>query len=250
MNRLVVTATCISLATALASAQRGPAPSSTDLSPDVLAIACAPATASEPSLSRLSVTGGQDAVERGSYAPGDLVTINAGINDGIAVGQEYYTRRTLSALDDPAIDNLGTIKTSGWLRVYAVDPDMALATISHACDTIDVGDYLEPFAPPIVTPGRADAPAAQRSNYARILFGADRRESLARGDFFVIDHGSDHGVATGARFVVYHDKQSAGNFLYEIGEAVAVDVKPDTATLQVTLSRSALSAGDYVAIQR
>jgi hypothetical protein len=82
-------------------------------------------------------------VERGSYAPGDLVTINAGINAGIAVGQEYYTRRTLSALDDPAVDN----------------PDMALATLSHACDTIDVGDYLEPFAPPIVTPVRADAPA-------------------------------------------------------------------------------------------
>jgi hypothetical protein len=181
MNRLVVTATRISDATALASAQRGPAPSSTDLSSDVLAIACAPAAASDPSLSRLRVTGGQDAVERGSYAPGDLVTINAGINDGIAVGQEYYTRRMLGALDDPAIDNPGTIRTSGWLRVYAVDPDMARATISHACDTIDVGDYLEPFAPPIVTPGRADAPAAQRSNYARILFGADRRESLAGG---------------------------------------------------------------------
>ena len=250
MNRLVVTTICISVATALASAQRGPAPSSTELSPDVLAIACAPAAASELSLSRIHVAGGQDAVDRGSYAPGDLVTINAGLNDGIAVGQEYYTRRTLGALDDPAVDNPGTIKTSGWLRVYAVDPDMALATISHACDTIDIGDYLEPFAPPVVTPGRADAPAAQRSNYARILFGADRRESLARGDFFVIDHGSDHGVAAGARFVVYHDKKSAGNFLYEIGEAVAVDVKPDTATLRVTLSRSALSAGDYVAIRK
>ena len=107
-----------------------------------------------------------------------------------------------------------------------------------------------PLSPPIVTPARADAPAAQRSNYARILFGADRRESLARGDFFVIDHGSDHGVAAGARFVVNHDKQWAGNFLYEIGEAVAVDVKPDTATLQVTLSRSALRAGDYVAIRK
>ena len=79
---------------------------------------------------------------------------------------------------------------------------------------------------------------------------ADRRLSFGQGDFFVIDHGSDHGVMPGARFVVYHDKLTAGNFLYEVGEAVAVDVRPETSTLQVTLSRSSLTAGDYVAIRK
>jgi hypothetical protein len=54
-------------------------------------------------------------------------------------------------------------------------------------------------------------------------------------------------VTPGAQFVVYRDKHEKGNFLFELGEAVAVEVKPESATLYVTLSRDAFSKGDYVA---
>ena len=43
----------------------------------------------------LRITGGQDSSVRTSHAPGDLVTINAGSQNGIEVGQEFYTRRLL-----------------------------------------------------------------------------------------------------------------------------------------------------------
>ena len=83
-----------------------------------------------------------------------------------------------------------------------------------------------------------------------MLPGTDRRRSFGKGDFFTIDRGSNQGVAPGAQFVVYRDKRKPENFLFELGEAVAMDVKPESSTLQVTVSRDAFMEGDYVAQRR
>jgi hypothetical protein len=240
------------LASAPLDAQRGPAPGMLHLPPDVMALACAPGMAFEQPPTPLRITGGQDSFVRHTYAPGDLLTINAGSTNGIDVGQEYFIRRVQPAERRPITrENPATIRTTGWLRIYAVDKDMSLATVVHACDTIDNDDFLEPFVLPHV-PQAADTAGvkAQRGNYGRIVLGTDRRRSFGKGDFFIADRGSDHGVTVGARFVVYRDKRQAENFLYELGEAVAVDVRPETSTLQVTLSRDAFLAGDYVAIRK
>ena len=182
--------------------------------------------------------------------PGDLITINAGTDNGIEVGQEFYSRRVL--LDSrraASREHPGVVRTTGWIKVYAVDKKMSLATITHACETIDVGGYLEPFTLPEAPPTVALAPA-QKDNYGRILIGDDRRKSFGQGDFMIVDRGSNHGIAVGSRFVVYRDKLLAKNFLYDLGEAVAVDVRPDSATLQVLVSRDAFRSGDYVALRK
>jgi hypothetical protein len=239
------------LASAPASAQRGPAPGITGLPAEVLSLACAPSlTYVEPS-SPLSITGGQDSFVRQSYAPGDLVTINAGTRDDVAVGQQFFVRRRQAGRSElvtrqtPAV-----IRTAGWIQVYAVDETMSLATIVHACDTINVGDYLEPFVLPQVPVPSAERPAAQRENYGRVVMGQDRRRSFGRGDYLMVDRGSDHGVSVGAQFVLYRDKRAGGNFLFEIGDAVATDVKPDSATLRVMTSLDAIQEGDYAALRK
>jgi hypothetical protein len=243
--------TVLLTAIAPAAAQRGPAPETTHLSADVLALACMPTLTYGLPPMPLRVTGGQDSFVRRVYGPGDLVTINAGLDNGIEVGQEFYARRVQLQNSRMVTRGApGVIRTTGWIRVYAVDDRMALATITHACDTIETGDYLEPFVLPAVPPVAADAPRPQRENYGRILIGSDRRTSFGRGDFMIVDRGSDHGVTPGSQFVVYRDKRQAENFLYELGEAVAVDVKPETSTLRVTLSRDAFRAGDYVALRK
>ena len=250
MTRTFVTAAMLCVATPL-FAQTGPAPAMTHMPPDVIAQACAPSLAfTKPVLSML-VTGGQDASTRLVFRPGDLVTINAGSENGIEVGQEYFVRRVQAPRGTGISRNSpATIHTTGWVKVYAVEKRMSLVTVTHACDAIDVGDYLEPFGIPIVPAAEITLAKPQRENYARILFGIDRRYSFALRDFFIIDHGSDHGVRVGSRFVVYHDKMVKGNFLYDIGEAVAVEVTPETSTLQVTVARTSMSAGDYVAIRK
>jgi len=67
------------LAAAPAVAQRRPAATTTGLGLEVLALACAPSLVFEDPPKPLRITGGQDPVVRGSYGPGDLITINAGL---------------------------------------------------------------------------------------------------------------------------------------------------------------------------
>jgi hypothetical protein len=232
-----------------AIAQRGPAPTATGLTPALLSQACAPSLAYERPEVPLRITGGQDSVVRTAYAPGDLVTINAGAHQGMTVGQEFYTRRALirgrASTGTPI-----TIRTTGWIRVYAVDEEMSLATITHACDSVDVDDYLEPFALPTVPAISKATGKPERGNYGRVLVGQDSRTAFGTGDYLVVDRGANHGVTPGARFVIYHDKQTPGNFLFEIGEAVAVDVKPDSSTVRVITALDGILEGDYVGMRK
>ena len=234
-----------------AVAQRGPAPTATSLSADVISLACAPTMTYEAPTVSLRISGEQESMRRLSHAPGDLVAINAGTKDGISVGQEFYARRVLKSGESRiGRTNPGTVKTTGWIRVWAVDQDMSLATITHACESVDLGDYLEPFALPTVPePSQLTGPP-ERDNYGLVLSGEDRRTQFGRGDYLLINRGSTQGVSPGARFVVYHNKKMPGNFLFQIAEAVAVDVKPDTATLHVLTAIDAIAAGDYVGMRK
>jgi hypothetical protein len=49
---------------------------------------------------------------------------------------------------------------------------------------------------------------------------------------------------------MYRNLGATQNFLYDLGEAVAVDVRPENSTLQVMTSRDAFREGDYVAIRK
>jgi len=247
---LLVSAATLSVATP-ALAQRAPAPRQLGLPPEQFALACAPtATYTEPAMP-LRVTGGQDPIVHRTYAPGDLVTINAGTVNGMEVGKEFFVRRLQEPRSAPMrAASPGYVHTAGWVRIYAVDDTMSLATITYACDAIETGDYLEPFALPQMPAVAAEKPKAERDTYARVQLGDDLRTIFGQGDHFLIDRGSEGGVTPGAQFVIYRDKKAGGNFLYELGEAVAVQVGPTTSTLRVTLSRDAMQAGDYVAQRR
>ena len=251
-TRVLATAALLTAVTGPAFAQRGPAPAGKlGVAPDVLAAVCAPRPAFDVPDQSLRVTGGQDGFTRRSFAPGDLVTINGGTQNGIEVGQEYFIRRMqVEASQRPSRTNPASVRTAGWIKVYAVDDEMSLATIVHACDTIDVNDYLEPFVMPVMPKVSTEKIKPQRDNYGHVMFGVDYRRAFGKGDFFIIDHGSDHGVAPGDRFVVYRDRKQAENFLYDLGEAVAIEVTPETSTLQVTVSRDYFRAGDLVAIRK
>jgi hypothetical protein len=240
------------LVAAMASAgQRAPTPDPVNLPPEVLSRACAPTLTFEDPAVPLRVTGSQHSSIHRNFAPGDLITINAGTDNGIEVGQLYYTRRAVPReRRSISHDNPAVIQTTGWLRIYAVDKQMSLATISYPCDAIQLDDYLEPFVLPTLPTVSTERVSAQRGNYGRVMVGNDNRRSFAKGDYFVVDRGSDHGVTPGSRFIVYRDNLTWGNFLFELGEAVAVDVGPESSTLQATMSRDAFLVGDYVALMK
>jgi hypothetical protein len=236
---------------AAAAAQTGPAWSATHLPADVLPLICAPSATYEMPAVPLRLTGGQALEVRTTWIPGDLVTINAGRNNGMQVGQEFFVRRVQAERERPVSREAPAIvRTAGWIRVYAVDDDMSLATIQYACDPLEVGDYLEPFTVPTAVPRREKQGKPEKGNYGRVLAGNDRRKTYGAGEYVVIDRGRDHGIVPGSQFVVYHDKKEHGNFLYEVAEAVAVDVRESSATLHLTFSRSAVSVNDYVSMRK
>jgi hypothetical protein len=248
MTRVAATAALLTILTTTATAQKAPVPAFVGLPEDVLALVCSPTSRYDMPDQSLRVTGGQDTVKRRSYFPGDFITITGGSENGIEPGQEYYVRRLqMQANQQPSRETPANIRTSGWIKVYAVDDQLSLATVVHACDSIDIHDYLEPFVLPVVPKVSTEKAKPQRDNYGVILFAADYRQALGKGDFFMVNRGSDHGVAPGDRFVIYRDNKLADNFLYDLGEAVAVDVKEDRATLQAIVSRDAFMPGDYVA---
>ena len=237
----------LALATPL-TAQRGPASPMKQLPSDQVALACAPSVTSTQPMRPMRITGGQDTIVRRTHAPGDLVTINAGTRNGIEVGQEFFTRRVLVNPRTPmTTKSPATVQTTGWIRVWAVDDEMSLATISHACDTVEIGDYLEPFVLPQVPEAAKVRLKAERDSYGHILGGLDGRRIFGVGDFVVVSLGSEAGVTPGMRFVFYRDKYQDQNFLFELGEATAQEVRPDSSTLRVTTSLDAIQLGDYVA---
>jgi len=246
-----VAAAAILAAVSPVVAQKGPAATTTHLSPEILSLACAPrATFEEPSTA-MRITGGQDSFVRLSHAPGDLVTINAGKKNGIEVGQEFYVRRLqVNELAQVTKETPATIRTTGWIKVWAVDDEWSLTTITHACDSIEIGDFLEPFALPTLPTISKDRLKPERNNYARVLGGDDRRATFGTGDYLVIDHGSEQGIQSGSQFVLYRNKKQDQNFLYILGEGVAVDVKPTLTTIHVTQSIDAIQKGDLVALRR
>ena len=245
-----VIATAIFVLGSHVSAQRAPAVSPTRLAPDVLAMACAPAIAYEAPPMPLRITGGQDSFARTIYSTSDLVTLNAGMKNGIEVGQEFFVRRPLTQRGAPITRQTpANIRTTGWITVYAVEDEMSLATVTHACDTIEVGDYLEPLVHRTMPAPSTQRGKPERDNYGRVMPGVDARRSFGGGDFFILNRGADFGITPGAQFVLYRDKKQAENFLYELGEAVAVSVNADWSTLRVTVARDEIHEGDYVSMR-
>jgi hypothetical protein len=235
-----------------ALSQRSPAIAASHVDAEVLALACAPVAATTPPTATLRISGGQDAYPRLTYAQGDFVTLNAGSKQGLQVGQEFFVRRLVGAPRSlsTSAETASTIRTAGWIRVYAIDEDMALATITYGCDGMQVGDYLEPLALPAPLKALPREGKPERS-YARVMIGNDRRTEFGLGDYLVIDRGSAQGITAGAHFVFYRWKKKAPeNFLAAIAEGVAVDVQTDSATLSLTSSRDSVTVGDLVAMRK
>lgn len=231
------------------------------LSPEVLSLLCAPRAALEEPAAQVRIAGSQDTVTKDLYARGDTLVLDGGTNKGLAVGQEYYVRRVVRSFGQktPTMTNPAILRTLGWIQVQAVGAESALASVVYGCDALDRGDFVEPFTLPAPPPAPSTAGQIQYDKLGRILFGDEGRGLAGGGSLMVIDRGSDHGIAAGDSFVVLRDKRAASALftaprgqepLTDIGEAVAVAVRPDSSTILIFRARDAIMAGDFVAIRR
>ena len=181
----------------------------------------------------------------------EIVILNGGTPQGLAVGQRYFTRRVKGPISRGEISptDLGAVRTTGWLTVVAADERFALARIDFACLTVEVDDYLEPYVEPAVpATALADGPP-NFSDMSKVLFGIHRHEHFGAGDLLSIDRGQNKGLTVGTRVAFYRDRK-IGTPLFELGAGVVIEVSPETSKVAVERAAPEIVAGDYVVIRR
>jgi len=190
------------------------------------------------------VTDGRTAMTNG------LVVINRTPDDGLAVGQRYIAQRLRT---DPKRfpkpgEGYGDLRVSGWVTIRAIDEFNALAQIDAACDSIEIGDLLEPYVDSQLPTSATATHYPDFSDRANVLFGTDNRVLFGDGDVFSIDRGTAQGVAAGNRYAVYRDFHNNLPLVY-MGDAVVMTAGEQTSKVVATAVVDGILIGD-VAVPR
>jgi hypothetical protein len=188
------------------------------------------------------------------FGTGDGLIIDAGNTQGIKPGQMFFVRRQvrdqfIGGVASDSETGPVSIHTAGWVTVVDVRENLSVAQVTHACDGIINGDYLEPFADP------ADSPAAVQGepdydHSGRIVMGDERRQMGSAGTLMVVDRGSDADVRPGQTVTIFRDTMDGAGPVYQVGRATVVIVRPQSAVLRIDNTREAVFIGDRVAINR
>jgi hypothetical protein len=66
----------------------------------------------------------------------------------------------------------------------------------------------------------------------------------------VIDRGSDHGLRIGQPLTIFRQTLDGKGPNVTLGDALVIEVHPETSLFRITRSREAVEVGDLVAIHR
>jgi hypothetical protein len=219
--------------------------------PDLLEqISCAPMGLPVPPLAGMRVLGGY-VHGRIMYGPGDAVIINAGVSQGVQKGQQYFVRRLINdaSTKQPKIGALYGVHTAGWLTVVDAKDSMAVATVTHACDGVFEGDYLEPYVHPVL-PSPALPGTPDYAHPGRIVMADERRQTGYPGLVMLMDRGTEDGVRAGQTLTIYRETLGGEGPIIDVGHGTVLSVTPRSSLVRVDSSREAVYLGDLVAIHR
>ena len=252
---LIGVVACAGVASAQTPSLAVVAPAATDMSfgPRTLnaaLVACTDLPTTAPSASPLRIIAAQMGDKHLVHAPGDIVVLNGGLPMGYVVGDRYFVRRLQFGLtgEPPSTTTMGAVRTAGWLTVVGADERFALARVDYACDTVQTGDYLEPFVEPVLPSTVVPDGRSQFTDMGKVLFGADRRQTFGSGDIANVDRGKVHGIGVGTRVAFYRDRVN-GTPLVELGAGVVVEVAAETCKVVLVRAREVIIRGDYMAVR-
>lgn len=213
-------------------------------------IACAPMGLPAPPLAGLRVLGGY-VHGRLMFAPGDALVVNAGTGQGVQPGQRYFVRRLVNdaSKKQPKVGALYGVHTAGWITIVDAKDTMAIATVTHACDGILEGDYLEPYVEPAL-PSPALAGAPDYGHPGQIVLADERRQSGYPGLVMVMNRGSEQDVRPGQTLTIYRETLDGLGPILDLGRATVLSVGAQSALVRIDSSREAVYIGDFVAIHR
>jgi hypothetical protein len=243
-HRVITLAAACALVVSAAAAQ-----AQNTMSPAQVAVACAPPPiiATVPA-DATRIIGSQDAVARNLFGMPEQLVISGGTERGLQLGQQYFVRRLARSAENYRDKLAHQVRTSGWVRVVAVNATTTIVNVEHVCADILVGDYLDPFQTPPLPDRDITSVDTTREpdfeSYGRVLYGSEERRSGGIGEFMLIDRGTDQSVALGAHFAIYRDIRVAGAPLTSIGEATVVSIGPKMSVVRINQARDAIYTGD------
>lgn len=216
--------------------------------PSEQVVACGPRLAAFGPPPAEHLVGAPDNPVKRLFRQGETVLLNVGTASDVAVGTQFFLRRQVSVTDlDVRALGFQVELTTGWVRTVTVEEHASLAVIERTCADVHRDDYLAPFQWPAPVTAMA-AGAVSYDESATVLFGPDGRALSAPGQQFVMDQGTDHGLALGQRVTVF--RQDAVGPVIDLGEGVTVFAEETWATVHLTSASAPVHAGDRVAIQR
>ena len=169
----------------------------------------------------------------------------------MAPGQVYYVRRHVNDMFTPAGPDFTpvSIHTAGWITILDVKEDMAVAEVTHACDGIMEGDYLEPYVEPVI-PGPATDGAPDYDHPVRIVMADEGRQTGTSGSMMLLNQGSDAGLRAGQTMTIFRTMQGGDAPVLDVGRATILSVRPKTALVRIDSSHDAVYIGDLGAVHR
>jgi len=218
--------------------------------PRAQSLACAPRTLTPPAAAP-RVLGGRDRVTKGMFAPGEAIVLDTS-DASVSAGQLYVVYRTpRSAVSDDSAWAQRAAQNAGLVRVDAVTGRTASATVVWACDGVEIGDRVEPYAPPHAAPEVSKQPGPARFDQAtEVLFGGQDRRMGAARDYLLVGRAQGMDVTPGQRVTFFRRPFGVDGPISIVGEGVVQDVATDTLLVEVASSRDAIAAGDLVATHR
>ena len=213
-------------------------------------LACAPINAPAPPVDGMRVSGSAFH-GRVMFGPGDTVVVNAGSQQGVQVGQMYYVRRHVRDNFTPAAPDFVpiSIHTAGWVTIVKANDVVSFARVTHACDAVQYGDYLEPFTPSQV-PEPLPGGEPDYASPARIVLADERRQIGTEGSMMLINRGTEQGVRAGQTVTIFRPTMDGMGPALDIGRATILSVRQKTSLLRIDSSRDAVFIGDLAAFAK
>jgi hypothetical protein len=152
-----------------------------------------------------------------TFDNGDYVYINKGANQGVKVGDEFSAVRPVK---DPfgiewtkwqwsILKKMGTVwEDEARVRVIVAQANVSIAQVEHACDYVQRGDTLLPYAerplPPLKSEANFDRfTPPDGKPLAMVITGKKFKTQVGTNDVVYVNLGQGQGVHVGDYFRVF-----------------------------------------------
>lgn len=222
-GKIILAGLVVALSGAVASAQSKP------VLPRPGLVYCSGIVTTEAVPRNTYVITGEESNYRIVYSDGDHVFINKGADQGVKAGDEFQVVRHIK---DPnpvqwtkwqhaILRKMGNVwADEARLKVIAARPKVSIAQVEDACEYVQRGDIVLPFAkrafPPIKIESHFDRFAPPNGKpLAMIISGKDFGALLGSQDIAYVNLGAGQGVKVGDYFRIFRYQGTQHETVYQ-----------------------------------